>query len=170
MVITKIKGGLGNQLFQYATGRSLARQLGTKLILDTSEYSPLSFRQYKLNHFGISQPILGPCARSAIRKLRRRWLASIRLLTHNRGIIRILEDKGHLKHIKRGREFVYQPTHSRDSAGKNAFARTIQTFFDGSLERAVASYLGDPQAEISPEELQRLFSLIKEARRKERQP
>ena len=94
MVITKIKAGLGNQLFQYATGRSLARQLGTKLILDTSEYSPLSFRQYKLNHFGISQPILGPCARSAIRKLRRRWLAPIRLLTHNRGIIRILEDKG----------------------------------------------------------------------------
>jgi BlaI family penicillinase repressor len=86
-----------------------------------------------------------------------------------RTLLRILEDKGHLKHFKRGREFVYQPTHSRDSAGKTAFARTIQTFFDGSLERAVASYLGDPQAEISPEELQRLFSLIKEARRKERQ-
>ena len=87
-----------------------------------------------------------------------------------RTLLRILEDKGHLKHIKRGREFVYQPTHSRDSAGKNAFVRTIQTFFDGSLERAVTAYLGDPQAVVPPEELQRLFSLIKEARRKERQP
>jgi BlaI family penicillinase repressor len=86
-----------------------------------------------------------------------------------RTLLRILEDKGHLKHIKRGREFVYQPTHSRDSAGKTAFARTIQTFFDGSLERAVAAYLGDPQAVVPPEELQRLSSLIKEARRKERQ-
>jgi predicted transcriptional regulator len=84
--------------------------------------------------------------------------------------LRILEGKGHLKHIKRGREFVYQPTHSRDSAGKTAFVRAIQTFFDGSLERAVAAYLGDPQAEISPQELQRLFSLIKEARRKEKRP
>jgi BlaI family transcriptional regulator, penicillinase repressor len=87
-----------------------------------------------------------------------------------RTLLRILEDKGHLKHFKRGREFVYQPIHSRDSAGKTAFARAIQTFFDGSLERAVAAYLGDPQAGISPEELQRLSSLIKEARRKEKQP
>jgi BlaI family transcriptional regulator, penicillinase repressor len=87
-----------------------------------------------------------------------------------RTLLRILEDKGHLTHIKRGREFVYQPTHSRDSAGKTAFARTIQTFFDGSLERAVAAYLGDPHAVIPPEELERLSSLIKEARRKERQP
>ena len=85
-----------------------------------------------------------------------------------RTLLRILEGKGHLKHVKRGREFVYQPTHSRDSAGKNAFARAILTFFDGSLERAVASYLGDPKAEVPPDELQRLLSLIKEARRKEK--
>ena len=85
-----------------------------------------------------------------------------------RTLLRILESKGHLKHTKRGREFVYQPTHSRDSAGKNAFVRTIQTFFDGSLERAVAAYLGDPKADIAPDELQRLFSLIKEARSKEK--
>jgi len=93
MVIVKLNHGLGNQLFQYATGRSLARQLGTRLILDTSEYSSSSFRQYKLNHFGISQPILNPLAQFAIRKLRKRALTSIRLLAHNYGIFRFVIDK-----------------------------------------------------------------------------
>jgi len=87
-----------------------------------------------------------------------------------RTLLGILEAKGHLTHFKRGREFVYQPTHSRDSAGKSAFARAIRTFFDGSLEKAVAAYLGDPSAEVPPEELRRLSSLIAQARRKERKP
>lgn len=85
-----------------------------------------------------------------------------------RTFLRILEGKGHLRHIKRGREFVYQPTHSRDSAGKTAFQRALRTFFDGSLEKAVAAYLGDPGAEVSPDELQRLSALINQARRKEK--
>jgi BlaI family penicillinase repressor len=87
-----------------------------------------------------------------------------------RTFLRILEGKGHLKHIKRGREFVYQPVHSHDSAGKSAFGRAIRTFFDGSLERAVAAYLGDPKAEVAPDELRRLSALIKQARRKEKGP
>jgi len=87
-----------------------------------------------------------------------------------RTLLRILEGKGHLKHFKRGREFVYQPTHSRDRAGKSAFERAIRTFFDGSLEKAVAAYLGDPGAEVPLEELRRLSSLIARARRKERNP
>jgi predicted transcriptional regulator len=85
-----------------------------------------------------------------------------------RTFLHILEAKRHLRHIKRGREFVYQPTHSRESAGKSAFGRAIRTFFDGSLERAVAAYLGDPEAAVPPEELRRLSSLIAQARRKER--
>jgi predicted transcriptional regulator len=84
-----------------------------------------------------------------------------------RTFLRILEAKGHLTHIKRGREFVYQPVHSRHSAGKTAFERAIRTFFDGSLESAVAAYLGDPGSEVPPEELRRLSSLIQQARRKE---
>ena len=85
-----------------------------------------------------------------------------------RTFLRILEAKRHLRHIKRGREFVYQPTHSRESAGKSAVGRAIRTFFDGSLERAVAAYLGDPEAAVAPEELRRLSALISQARRKER--
>ncbi len=84
-----------------------------------------------------------------------------------RTLLRILEYKGHLKHLKRGREFVYVPTRARARAGRSAFQRVLQTFFDGSLEKAVAAHLADPGAEIPPEELRRLSALIREAKRKE---
>ncbi len=84
-----------------------------------------------------------------------------------RTLLRILEDKRHLKHLKRGREFVYVPTREREQAGQSAFQRVLHTFFDGSLEKAVAAHLADPDAEIPPEELRRLSALIREAKRKE---
>jgi predicted transcriptional regulator len=87
-----------------------------------------------------------------------------------RTLLRILEDKGHLRHKKRGREFVYRPTRQRERAGQSAFQRVLQTFFDGSLEKAVAAHLADPDAEIQHEELRRLSSLINQAKRKEEQP
>ena len=85
-----------------------------------------------------------------------------------RTFLRILEGKGHVRHSKRSREFVYQPTRPRESAGQSAFGRAIKTFFDGSLEKAVAAYLAHPDAEIPPEELRRLSVLINQARRKEK--
>jgi BlaI family penicillinase repressor len=84
-----------------------------------------------------------------------------------RTFLSILEDKGYLTHTKRSREFVYHPTRERERTGQSAFGRVLQTFFGGSLEKAVASYLADPDSEISPEELRRLSSLINKAKRKE---
>jgi len=84
-----------------------------------------------------------------------------------RTFLRILEAKGQLKHTKRSREFVYHPIRLRDRAGKSALLRVLHTFFDGSLEKAVAAHLADPGAEISAEELRRLSALIREAKRKE---
>src|SRR3954453_20086569 len=49
-----------------------------------------------------------------------------------RTFLRILETKGELKHEKRSREFVYSPTRQRARAGKSAFLRVLETFFDGS--------------------------------------
>jgi BlaI family transcriptional regulator, penicillinase repressor len=83
-----------------------------------------------------------------------------------RTFLRILEDKGHLKHNKRGREFVYHPVRRRETAGQSAFQRVLQTFFGGSLEKAVAAHLADPDAGIPPEELGRLASLVNQARKK----
>ena len=84
-----------------------------------------------------------------------------------RTFLSILEEKGHLTHTKRGREFVFRPTQKRERTGQSAFGRVVETFFGGSLEKAVASHLSDPKAEISPDELRRLSALIQNARRKE---
>ncbi|MES2571626.1 MAG: BlaI/MecI/CopY family transcriptional regulator [Verrucomicrobiota bacterium] len=84
-----------------------------------------------------------------------------------RTFLRILEEKGSLTHIKRGREFVYRPIQERERTGQSALGRVLQTFFGGSLEKAVASHLSDPAVEISPAELRRLSALINEAKKKE---
>ena len=84
-----------------------------------------------------------------------------------RTFLRILEEKGNLRHTKRGREFVYRPVQGRARTGQSALGRVLRTFFDGSLEKAVASHLADPASEISPAELRRLSALINEAKRKE---
>jgi BlaI family transcriptional regulator, penicillinase repressor len=86
-----------------------------------------------------------------------------------RTLLRILEEKGHLKHVKRGREFVYQPIQPRKRAARSAFHRVLQTFFDGSLEKAVAAHLAGP-SKLSPEELERLEALIQQAKEKGKRP
>jgi len=83
-----------------------------------------------------------------------------------RTFLRILEDKGHLSHDKKGREFVYRPTRTADRAAKGALRRVLDVFYGGSLERAVAAHLSRPDAAISDEELRRLASLIRQARGK----
>lgn len=57
MIITKLEGGLGNQQFQYATGRSLALKLGTNLKLDTTFYTGHPDRTYKLDMYSINAAI-----------------------------------------------------------------------------------------------------------------
>jgi len=83
-----------------------------------------------------------------------------------RTLLRILEDKGHLTHEKRGREFVYRPTRPRGNVARGALRRLLATFFDHSLERALASYMTDPKTKPSDEELRRMSDLIDQARRK----
>ena len=83
-----------------------------------------------------------------------------------RTLLRILEQKGQLKHTKRGREFIYQPVHTRKRVGKSTFNRVLNTFFEGSLTKAVAVHLSDPGNGLSDEELERLEDLIREARTK----
>jgi len=87
--------------------------------------------------------------------------------TSVRTFLRILETKGFLKHTKRSREFVYEPTYQREGVGQSAFQRVLATFYGGSLERAVAAYLADSDSQITPEELRRLSALIRQARKQE---
>jgi BlaI family transcriptional regulator, penicillinase repressor len=82
-----------------------------------------------------------------------------------RTFLRILEGKGYVEHRKHGREFIYRPTRPRGVEGRCALRHVLQTFFDGSLERAVDSYLHGPGTKLNAEELQRLAVLIKQARK-----
>ena len=83
-----------------------------------------------------------------------------------RTLLRILEEKGHLTHRQDGLTYVYRASRPRGRAGRSALQRVLQTFFDGSLEKAVAAHLGDAATELSPDELNRLADLIDQARRK----
>jgi predicted transcriptional regulator len=85
-----------------------------------------------------------------------------------RTLLRILEAKGHVRHKQLGVRYVYQPSRARGHAGRFAFRRVLHTFFDGSLEKAMAAYLGDAATELAPEELARLADVIHQARKKGR--
>jgi predicted transcriptional regulator len=88
--------------------------------------------------------------------------------TSVRTLLRILEDKGHLTHFEDGPRYVYRAVRSREHVGKSSLRRVLDTFFDGSLERAVAAHLTDSAAGLSAEELKRLSQLIHQARKKGR--
>ncbi|MCC6511714.1 MAG: BlaI/MecI/CopY family transcriptional regulator [Pirellulaceae bacterium] len=85
-----------------------------------------------------------------------------------RTFLKILEDKGHLRHKQVGREFVFSATRSRDKVGRSAIVHVLETFFGGSLSDAVASYLAKPQANVDEAELKKLQRLIDIARKGER--
>ena len=82
-----------------------------------------------------------------------------------RTMLRVLEEKGHLKHTVSGREFIYRPVRPRRRAGQSAMRRLVETFFDGSLAEAVGAHIVDPAAEIDDQELKRLATLIRQTRR-----
>ena len=82
-----------------------------------------------------------------------------------RALLRILEEKGHLRHVEEGGKYVYAPTRPRDSAGKSALRRVLETFFDNSAEQAITALLDLPTAELSREKLDRLSGLIEKAKK-----
>ena len=85
-----------------------------------------------------------------------------------RAMLRILEEKGHLRHEKDGARYVYLPTLSPEEAGKSAINYMVQAFFDGSANRAVAALLDVQASEFSDNELDELAKRIDEARKKGR--
>lgn len=82
-----------------------------------------------------------------------------------RALLRIMEDKGHLKHEYDGPRYVYAPIVSRPVAQKSALKRMVRTFFDGSTSQAVAALLDMSARNLSDSELDRLTKLVAQARR-----
>ena len=85
-----------------------------------------------------------------------------------RAMLRVLEEKGHLKHEQQGPRYVYLPTMPRDDAQASALRHLLNTFFDNSAEQAVAALLDISKSNLSQDELSRLSSLIEQARKEGR--
>lgn len=81
-----------------------------------------------------------------------------------RALLRILENKGHLRHVVEGTRYVFLPTLAPDRARRSAMQSLVNTFFEGSPEKAVAALLDVKRSELSEDELDRLSQLIENAR------
>lgn len=80
-----------------------------------------------------------------------------------RALLRILVEKGHLTYTRTGPRYTYRPTMSKKKAESRAVRHLVKTFFDDSVEHAVAALLGD--ASLDEEELERLAKLIDDAKK-----
>lgn len=85
-----------------------------------------------------------------------------------RAMLRVLEEKGHLRHEERGPRYVFQATVSVESARRSALRRLLRTFFDNSLEEAVATLLDVESSNVTKEDLDRLARMIDQARKEGR--
>lgn len=83
-----------------------------------------------------------------------------------RALLRILEEKGHLKHREDGKRYVFLPTEPVERASRSALTQVVKTFFEGSLASAVAALIDAKDSHISEAELARLESIIKQARKR----
>jgi predicted transcriptional regulator len=85
-----------------------------------------------------------------------------------RGLLRVLEAKGHIRHEHEGKRFVYFPRTPRSEAGRSLLQHVISTFFAGSPSEAVAALVGSQRDTLSDEEIARLSAVIDKARRRRR--
>lgn len=82
-----------------------------------------------------------------------------------RTTLRILEDKGLLRHERSGKRYVYRPRFSREKARRSAIEHLVSTFFGGSASGAVLALLEQPGLEIRDDEQRRMRALIAQARK-----
>ncbi len=85
-----------------------------------------------------------------------------------RALLRVLEEKGHVRHKQDGPRYVFYPTVSRDRARQSALKQVVGTFFEDSTGQAVATLLDMSAKKMSDVELDRLAELIEQARKEGR--
>lgn len=82
-----------------------------------------------------------------------------------RTILRVLERKGHVRHIEEGMRYVYLPVMTREKATKSAIDRLVATFFGGSAKAAAAAFVDPSISQLSNEDLLDLERMIRKARK-----
>jgi BlaI family transcriptional regulator, penicillinase repressor len=80
-----------------------------------------------------------------------------------RATLRVLEEKGHVKHKQDGPRYLYLPTVSRDKAQNTALKHVVGTFFGGSVEQAVMALLSMPETKMSEDQLEKLAEQVRRA-------
>jgi len=83
-----------------------------------------------------------------------------------RALLRLLEERGHVKHALDGTRYVYAPAVPRSDARRSALAHVVKTFFAGSVEEAVAALVD--RSKLSRDELERLSEIIARAKKEGR--
>src|SRR5438552_15582681 len=85
-----------------------------------------------------------------------------------RTFLRLLEERGHVRHEQDGPRYVYTPTVTRREAQRSALSHLVDTFFDGSIEAAVATLVESSKKKLSTEELDRIAVLVAKAKQEGR--
>jgi BlaI family penicillinase repressor len=82
-----------------------------------------------------------------------------------RTLLRILENKGHVRHEQDGSRYIYIPTVEHGRAKRSALRHMLNTFFGGSTTQAIAALLDEDSSELSEKDLDRLRAVIERARK-----
>ena len=82
-----------------------------------------------------------------------------------RAMLRVLEEKGHVRHEAEGLKYVYVPVVARDKAKRSAVKHVMETFFNGSAEQIVAALLDVSSTRLTREELDRMSEMIEQAKK-----
>jgi predicted transcriptional regulator len=85
-----------------------------------------------------------------------------------RAMLRVLEEKKHIRHEEKDLRYVFIPVVPREKARRSAVTHMLETFFDGSAEQAVATLLDVSSGDLSEEDFDRLTALIEKARKEGR--
>jgi predicted transcriptional regulator len=130
----------------------MPRMIGTGLSRREREILEILYRLGKASAAEVLEALPEPPSYSAVRAL-----------------LRILEEKGHIRHEEEGKRYLYLPTQPRNAIARTALKNVLQTFFGGSLEDAVKTFLSDADTNLSDEELDRMAQMLEEARKAERE-
>src|SRR3954447_20696788 len=79
--------------------------------------------------------------------------------------LRVMEEKGHVRHEEEGLRYAYTPAVPRHAARRSALRHLVETFCDGSAEKTVAALLGSEGTRMSDDELDRIAELVEKARK-----
>jgi BlaI family penicillinase repressor len=85
-----------------------------------------------------------------------------------RAKLRVLEEKGHIRHEEEALRYVYLPTTPRETARRSALRHLVSTFFEGSVEQTVTALLDLSAANLDARDLDRIQGIIEQAKKEPR--